>query len=84
MDNKKLASELLEIAEELSEKSDRIRNADEYIIYAYEENIVQGLEYVLDAWWEWKNGPATEKQDIKPAQRELIKYVSDWMKKNIK
>jgi len=43
-----------------------------------------GLDIIKDSWMEWKNGPATEKQQIKPAQKELITYVTNWMKKNIK
>ena len=43
-----------------------------------------GLALIKDSWLEWKNGPMTEKSDIKPAQKELMKYIADWMKKNIK
>ena len=34
-----------------------------------------GLALIKDSWLEWKNGPMTEKSDIKPAQKELLKYV---------
>jgi len=43
-----------------------------------------GLTLIKDSWDEWKNGPMTEKSDIKPAQKELMKYMANWMKKNIK
>jgi hypothetical protein len=39
---------------------------------------------ILDAWEDWKNGPETEKKDIKPAQKELKKWLDDWFKKTIK
>ena len=42
------------------------------------------IEVIKDGWLEWKNGPMTQKSDIKPAQKELMKYMVDWMKKNIK
>ena len=42
------------------------------------------LNGIKDAWMEWKNGPATEQGDIKPAQKELIGYINSWLKKNIK
>jgi hypothetical protein len=44
----------------------------------------EGLSLILDGWKEWKNGPATERSDIKPAQKELMQYINSWMKKNIK
>jgi len=42
------------------------------------------LNGIKDAWMEWKNGPATERGDIKPAQKELMDYINSWLKKNIK
>ena len=47
-------------------------------------DIDEGLSLIKDGWLEWKNGPMTEKSDIKPAQKELMKYMADWIKKNIK
>jgi len=44
----------------------------------------QGLLLIKDAWNDWKTGPMTEKEDIKPAQKELVKYVATWLKKYIK
>ena len=44
----------------------------------------EGLMLIKDGWMEWKNGPMTEKEDIKPAQKELMNYVARWMKKNIR
>ncbi len=43
-----------------------------------------GLDLLADAWKDWKNGPMTEPSDIKPAQKELLNYVTKWLKKNIK
>jgi hypothetical protein len=48
------------------------------------DGLTQGLSLIKDAWTDWKTGPMTERDDIKPAQKELMKYVTDWMKKNIK
>ena len=44
----------------------------------------EGLSLIKDGWLEWKNGPMTEKSDIRPAQKELLNYVNSWLKKNIK
>tara|TARA_R110002153_G_scaffold64821_3_gene173704 strand:+ start:62994 stop:63248 length:255 start_codon:yes stop_codon:yes gene_type:complete len=43
-----------------------------------------GLDLLADAWKDWKNGPMTEPSDIKPAQKELLNYITKWVKKNIK
>jgi|TARA_R110000744_G_scaffold374073_1_gene486625 hypothetical protein len=43
-----------------------------------------GLALIRDSWLDWKNGPVTEKEDIKPAQKELVTYIVGWLKKNIK
>ena len=48
------------------------------------DGLTQGLSLIKDAWTDWRKGPLTEPSDIKPAQKELMKYVTDWMKKNIK
>ena len=43
-----------------------------------------GLTLIKDSWLDWKKGPMTEREDIKPAQKELLTYVNGWLKKNIK
>lgn len=43
-----------------------------------------GLDLIMDAWKDWKNGPMTEPSHIKPAQKEVMKYIASWLKKNIK
>jgi len=43
-----------------------------------------GLDLLADAWKDWKRGPMTEPSDIKPAQKEVLNYVTKWLKKNIK
>ena len=42
------------------------------------------LDGIKELWLDWKNGPMTEKSDIKPAQKELMSFIARWMKKNIK
>ena len=42
------------------------------------------LDGIKELWLDWKNGPMTEKSDIKPAQKELMSFIASWMKKNIK
>ena len=35
-------------------------------------------------WLDWKRGPMTEPSDIKPAQKELLNYITKFLKKAIK
>jgi hypothetical protein len=35
-------------------------------------------------WNDWKRGPMTEPSDIKPAQKELIGWITRWMKQRLK
>ena len=57
------------------------------------EEYIESMDYVkLDAalatikkqWDMWKRGPLTEPSDIKPAQKELIDWVINYLKQNIK
>ena len=47
-------------------------------------DVLKGLLKIQGAWLEWKDGELTEKEDIKPAQKELINFVIKFLKKNIK
>ena len=40
----------------------------------------KGIELIRKAWEDWRNGPATERSDIKPAQRDIIDYVKNILK----
>tara|TARA_R110002126_G_scaffold237057_4_gene380636 strand:+ start:139 stop:516 length:378 start_codon:yes stop_codon:yes gene_type:complete len=42
------------------------------------------LSGIAKLWKEWKNGPMTEAGDIKPAQKELLDYITQYLRKNIK
>jgi len=55
---------------------------EEYIEIMHD--LDDGLALIRDSWLDWKNGPVTEKGDIKPAQKELVTYIVGWLKKNIK
>ena len=55
--------------------------AEEYIELMRTED---GLALIKDEWLNWKNGPMTEPSDIRPAQKELVNYITSWLKKNIK
>ena len=57
---------------------------DEYVqainIYA----LGNALGEIGELWKEWKNGPLTEPKDIKPAEKQLKQWITNWMKDNIK
>ena len=46
--------------------------------------IANALGTIQTDWARWKNGPATEPSDIKPAAKELKGWITRWMKQNIK
>ncbi len=46
--------------------------------------IANALGTIQMDWDRWKNGPATEPSDIKPAAKELKGWITRWMKQNIK
>jgi hypothetical protein len=67
----------LEIIEE-----DRLN--EEYVEVMNMPVIANALGQIEQQWSDWKNGPLTEKGDIKPAQKELKGWLDRWFKQNIK
>jgi len=57
---------------------------EEYIESMDSIEIDKCLSKIEMQWLDWKRGPMTEPRDIKPAQKELTKYILQWMKKSIK
>jgi hypothetical protein len=57
---------------------------EEYIESMDSIEIDKSLSKIQMHWLDWKRGPMTDSGDIKPAQKELLDYVSRFMKKNIK
>lgn len=61
-----------------------VNENDEYVqainIYA----LGNALGEIGELWKEWKNGPLTEPKDIKPAEKQLKQWITNWMKDNIK
>jgi hypothetical protein len=80
---------ILDNSKELEEAAKAILNRGEVISEDYIEvmdsaMLEDGTASIKKAWKQWRNGPMTEKSDIKPAQKELKKYLDDWFKANIK
>ena len=46
--------------------------------------IANALGEIEGQWKDWKNGPLTERGDIKPAQKELKDWIDRWFKDTIK
>jgi len=66
-----------------------LKGAKESVNEAYVESmdypvLKKALDTIVDKWSDWKKGPMTEPSDIKPAQKELMNFVSSYLKKNIK
>jgi hypothetical protein len=57
--------------------------AEEYIELIADYGMDSALEDMHMAWNSWRNGPMTEPSDIKPAQKEMKKYIDSWFKKMI-
>lgn len=74
---------------ELEEAAKIILNREQVVSEDYIEvmdptMLKDGMGLIEKAWKEWKDGSETEKSDIKPAQKELKKYLDNWFKTNIK
>jgi len=55
--------------------------------YVESMNAIELDEYLAEIeklWKAWKNGPMTERSDIKPAGKELTHYILLWMRKTFK
>ena len=57
---------------------------EEYIEVMDPIRLANAMGEIQQAWEMWKNGPATEPQHIKPAQKELKGWLDRWFKQNIK
>jgi len=57
---------------------------EEYIESMDSIAIDKHLSAIEMQWLDWKRGPMTEKSDIKPAQKELLDYITRFFKKAIK
>ena len=67
----------------LSEKNKETIN-EEYVESMDSIEIDKCLSKIEMQWLDWKRGPMTEPSDIKPAQKELLNYITKFFKKAIK
>ena len=57
---------------------------EEYIESMNSFELANALGVIKTNWDKWKKGPLTEPSDIKPAQKELISWVTRFLKQNIR
>ena len=57
---------------------------EEYVEAMDHIELANALGVIKTQWDKWKKGPLTEPSDIKPAQKELIGWVTRFLKQNIK
>ena len=57
---------------------------EEYVESMDSIEIANALGKIQQLWYEWKSGPMTEPNDIKPAKKELKGWIDNWFKKEIK
>lgn len=56
-------------------KESTIQEQDGYVeVMGPEFN--QAIELIQSAWEDWKNGPATEPEDIAQAKEDIVNYIS--------
>ena len=63
-------------------KEDKIN--EEYIEVMDMPNLNKHMLEIVKLWKNWKRGPATERQHIKPAAKELKGYLRSWFQDYIK
>lgn len=57
---------------------------EEYVESMNSIELDKHLGEIAKLWKKWKNGPMTERSDIKPAGDELTHYILLWMRKTFK
>jgi hypothetical protein len=57
---------------------------EEYVESMNIPALAAALSTIEKQWNNWKKGPLTEPSDIKPAQKELMNYIMNNLKRSIK
>ena len=57
---------------------------EEYLESMDHIKISKAMGVIAAQWDEWKKGPLTKPSDIKPAQKELIGWITKYLKQTIK
>jgi hypothetical protein len=67
----------------MSKASELLKKTDEMsggYIEAMPPDFDKGVTLIVKAWKKWKNGPATEREDITPAKEDVIEHISNELK----
>ena len=68
-----------------AEPTDEPINESGYMeLISSDSDYTNGLDDLVSSWKHWKNGPATEPQHIRPAQKDFMNAVTAYLKKHIK
>jgi hypothetical protein len=68
----------------VNESTEDIKINEEYVEIMDPVRMANAMGEIQQAWEQWKNGPMTEPNMIKPAQKELKGWLDRWFKQNIK
>lgn len=49
-------------------------------LFEMDPNFEKAIELLDQAWEQWKNGPATEEEDIQMAREDMLAYLSNMLK----
>jgi hypothetical protein len=63
----------------LDEKKSAIQESEGYV-EVMGPDFDQAIELLQSAWEEWKNGPATEPEDIPQAKQDILDYLTSLLK----
>tara|TARA_R110001592_G_scaffold44286_2_gene142690 strand:+ start:807 stop:1088 length:282 start_codon:yes stop_codon:yes gene_type:complete len=63
----------------VTDKKDKVN--EEYVESMDSVRLDKHLKEIEKLWKAWKNGPMTDRSDIKPAKDELTHFILLWMRK---
>jgi hypothetical protein len=55
-------------------------NESEGYIEVMGDDFDEAVDQIVFAWEQWKNGPATEPEDIEPARQDVVDYIKSLLK----
>jgi hypothetical protein len=55
-------------------------NESEGYVEVMGDDFDEAVDQIVFAWEQWKNGPATEPEDIEPARQDVVDYIKSLLK----
>jgi hypothetical protein len=61
-------------------ESEKTVKESEGYIEVMGDDFDEAVDQIVFAWEQWKNGPATEPEDIEPARQDVVDYIKSLLK----